>query len=111
MRNFLISSVVSLFFLIPMTSMAGNGVVDADNDAITVDCEPSKNVTIVYNTSDASFAAIASHLQGDALYGSGSDSPLVYKNETAKDKGTQYTTDVGSDNATTAFAGDNWSSI
>ena len=97
-----------------MTSMAGNDYIDGTDGhtATTVDCEPSKNVTIVYDTSDASFAAIASHLQGDALFGSGSDSPLVFKNEVAKTKGTQYTTAVGSDNATTAFEGvANWSSI
>ena len=96
-----------------MTSMAGTGYIDGTDShtAGTVDCKPSKNVTIVYDTSDASYAAIASHLQGDALYGSGSDSPLVFKNEDDKTKGAQYTTAVGSDNATAAFDGTNWSSI
>ena len=50
----------------------------------------SKNVTLVANTVVQSYAAVSSHLNGDKVYGSSSDSPVI--KWTTKTKGTAYTT-------------------
>jgi len=106
MRNLLIIFIViSLFFLIPMTGMAGQGQIDSTtaNQAQTIDFQVSNNVTVMYNSAVAAFAAIASHLQGDACFGGGSDTSLVFKNTTIKTKGTEYTGAVSDSNATAVF--------
>ena len=124
MRNLIISAMLSLFLLFPMTINADMVLNDTTTAAgsktgFTV----SKNVTITYAVNNPSgstlvgvgFTAISSHLQGDALYGSGSDTTLVFKNTVDKDKGTAHTLTDGpsSDNATAAFGAPlgtgNWS--
>jgi calcineurin-like phosphoesterase len=106
MRNLLIIFVVvSSFVFMPMTGMAGTGQIDSTtaNEAKTIDFQVSNNVTVMYNSVAAEFAAIASHLQGNACYGGGSDTALVFKNTAIKTKGTAYTTDVTDSNATALF--------
>jgi hypothetical protein len=95
MRNLLIIFVVvSSFVFMPITGMAATGQIDntTTNKAQTIDFQVSNNVTVIYNSIAAEYAAIASHTQGDALFGGGSDTSLVFKNITLKTKGTAYTT-------------------
>ena len=118
MRNLIISAMLSLFLLFPMTINADMVLDDTTTaGSSTTDFYVSKNVTITYavTAGQDGFTAISSHLQGDALYGSGSDSTLVFKNTVDKDKGTAHTLTDGpsSDNATAAFGAPlgtgNWS--
>ncbi len=112
MRNLIISTTVSLFLFF---LMAGMGVAADDDDILdstdapadtSIDFSVSKNVSVTYNVTAGfdGFTAIASHKQGDTLYGAGSDSTLVFRdNSGTKVKGTDYTTPPTSDNATAAF--------
>ena len=96
---------LSLFLLFPMTINADMILDDTSGTNSKTGFNVSKNVTITYavTANGDGFTAISSHLQGDALYGSGSDTTLVFKNTTDKTKGTAYTTVPSSDNATGAF--------
>ena len=111
MRNLIISTIVSLFLFFLMTGIG----VAADNDNIldstdaataSIDFNVSKNITVTYNVTanQDGFTTISSHKQGDTLYGAGSDSTLVFKDDSGtKVKGTDYVTLPTSDNTTAAF--------
>ena len=109
MRNLIISVMLSLFLFFPMTINAASDYID---DTLAkkpqkIDFNVSKNVTISYNvaTNLDGYTVISSHKQGDDLYGAGSDSTLVFRDNTGKTKvkGTQYTGLPGADNATAEF--------
>jgi hypothetical protein len=67
-----------------MTINADQGLIDDTdtNKPKAIDFQVSKNVTVTYNVAanQDGFCAIASHKQGEALYGAGSDSTLVFFN-------------------------------
>ncbi|MGB9498105.1 MAG: hypothetical protein ACKVE3_09660 [Dissulfuribacterales bacterium] len=114
MRNLIISIMLSLFLLFPMTINAGYIDSSGNNNPANIDFNVSKNVTITYAVSAGQdgFCAISSHKLGDTLYGGGSDTTLVFKYPGGKNKGEDYRTVPGSANATGAFSApdgnENW---
>lgn len=101
---------LSLFMLFPMTiyGATGDAILDDTTTAAesTTGFSVSKNVTITYAvvpTSCVGYTLIASHLSGDALYGSGSDTTKLFRNIDDKTKGTLYNTVPIAANATAAF--------
>jgi hypothetical protein len=104
MRNLIISIMLSLFLLFPMTINA-DMILNGSSTTSTTDFNVSKNVTITYAvpTGNVGFTAISNHLQGDALYGAGSDTTGLFRNTTDKIKGTLNETLPTAANATAAF--------
>jgi len=113
MRNLIISIMLSLFLLFPMTINAGYIDSSGEHNPANIDFNVSKNVTITYAVSAGQdgFCAISSHKLGDTLYGGGSDTTLVFKYVGGKNKGADYRTDPAA-NATAAFSApdgdENW---
>ena len=73
---------------------------------VAIDFNVSKNVTIAYNVAANldGYTVISSHKQGEALYGAGSDSTLVFRdNSGTKVKGVQYKTSPTDTNSTAVF--------
>ena len=107
-NRLIIPLVLSLFLFFPMTINADQGLIDDTdtNKPKAIDFQVSKNVTVTYNVAanQDGFCAISSHKQGEALYGAGSDSTLVFRDDSGtKVKGTAYTTSPDAANATTEF--------
>lgn len=104
MRKLIISTIVSLFLFFPM--MAVGDTLDMTATTSSTDFWVSKNVTLTYTVSanEDGFCAISSHKLGDTLYGGGSDTTLVFRDDSGtKVKGEDYGTVPGSANATAAF--------
>jgi hypothetical protein len=112
MRNLIISAMFSLFLLFPMTiyAAAGDMILDGTSQTSTTDFNVSKGVTITYAVpaGNVGFTAISNHLQGDTLYGAGSDTTQLFKTQTGKTKGTIYETLPVSSNSTAAFIDTGW---
>lgn len=93
-----------------MTINADTGFIDSSGTAAntpqSIEFNVSKDVTVTYNvdTNQNQYTTISSHKYGDNLYGAGSESTLVFRDDSGtKVKGTAYTTSPISANATQEF--------
>ena len=82
-------------FVLSGVSFAASTTFDSDGghgSGILNSFKTSKNVTIICSSSAATYAAVASHLNGSAVYGSAAGDSVIYKLKAGKTAGTAYTT-------------------
>ena len=69
----------------------------------------STNVTLVVTSIVSNYSAVSSHLNGDRVFGSGSDDAVLYRLTAGKTAGTAYTTAPG--NSEAFASGGTWTSL